>query len=76
MFPQAVIDREISGYLRFNIGNIVISEVMASLAKSELEEVRNNWGLTSSNLEDVFLAVVNKFDRQEEAEEASILFSE
>lgn len=37
---------------------------MASLAKSELEEVRDNWGLTSSNLEDVFLAVVNKFDKQ------------
>ena len=66
MFPHCLLDREISGYLRFNLGNIVISQIMRKLGSSDIEDIRNNWGLTNSNLEDVFLAVVNKFDRQDE----------
>ena len=31
MFPQAVLDREINGFLRFNVGQIVISEAMVAL---------------------------------------------
>jgi hypothetical protein len=35
---------------------------MKKIAKCDNDEIRNNWGLTNSNLEDVFLSVVKKFD--------------
>jgi len=55
--------------MRFNLGNIVISEVLVKLAESENEEITKGWGLTNSNLEDVFLQVVRKFDKEDEDEE-------
>lgn len=39
---------------------------MRKLGNSDIHDIRNNWGLTNSNLEDVFLGVVRKFDKQDE----------
>jgi hypothetical protein len=37
LFPHAVLERVISGYMRFNLGNVVISEVMVKLTESGCE---------------------------------------
>jgi hypothetical protein len=55
--------KEINGYLRYNLGKVKISEVMEIL-NSQDEHIRNGWALSNSTLEDVFLAVVTKFDAQ------------
>ena len=65
IFPKAKLEREINGYLRYNVGQIVISEAMKELSECGLEELRDNWSLSNSNLEDVFLEVVRKFDPKE-----------
>ena len=66
IFPQAELEREINGYFKYNIGDIVISEAMRSLASSDLAELQGNWSLSNSNLEDVFLEVVNRFEAIEQ----------
>lgn len=68
IFPKAKLEREINGYLRYNVGQIVISEAMKELSECGLEELRDNWSLSNSNLEDVFLEVVRKFDPKEAEE--------
>ena len=65
LFPDSVLIKEINGYLRFGLGNIVISEVMKKLNESH-EEIRKGWGLSHSNLEDVFMEVVKKYEKNSE----------
>ena len=60
LFPGSILIKEINGYLRFGLGNIVISEVMKKLNLCD-EEIRKGWGLSHSNLEDVFMEVVKKY---------------
>lgn len=60
LFPYSILVKEINGYLRFKLGNIVISEVMEKLNESP-EEIRKGWGLSSSNLEDVFMEIVGRY---------------
>ena len=37
MFPKATIDREINGYIRFNVGEIVVSEAMELMSNCPME---------------------------------------
>ena len=61
MFPNSWVDREINGFLRFGLNDVRISNVLTLLHESSIEDIRQNWGLTDSSLEDVFLQVIKIF---------------
>lgn len=63
MFPRAQLVREISGFLRFNLGDVNVSDVLTTLAKSNSQEIRQGWAISNSTLEDVFMKVVEKYDK-------------
>lgn len=46
-------------------GNVLVSEVFETLEKHKAELQIAHWGVINSSLEDVFLTVVQKFDKEE-----------
>lgn len=65
-FEESRLVKVFNGNFIFQLGtHVLVSEVFETLERHKKELSIAHWGVINSSLEDVFMAVVLKFDREE-----------
>jgi hypothetical protein len=64
-FPESTLVKIFNGNFIYQLGmNVIVSEVFETLEQHKIELKIAHWGVINSSLEDVFMAVVLKFDHE------------